>query len=60
MLMVQMYFVCNYTFAQLINAKSLFQEVVLMLVGGLGVELSVPITSAITAILMNRSVFSDR
>ena len=60
MLMVQMYFDCNYTFAQLINAKSLFQEVVLMLVGGLGVELSVPITSAITAMLMNRSVFSDR
>ena len=59
MLMVQMYFDCNYTFAQLINAKSLFQEVVLMLVGGLGVELSVPITAAVTARMMSRSVFND-
>lgn len=49
MLMVQMYFDCNYTPCAnfRINAKSLFQEVVLTLVGGLGVELSAPITSAI-------------
>ena len=47
MLMVQMYFDCEYSFAQLINAKSLFQEVVLILTGGIGVELSIPMTAAV-------------
>ena len=51
MLMIQMYYDCSYSFAQLINAKSMFQEVVLMLTGGIGVELSVPVTAAVLSIM---------
>jgi len=46
-LMFQMYFQYHYSFAELINSKSLIQAIVLILLGGIGVELSIPITAAI-------------
>lgn len=46
-LMFQMYFQYHYSFAELINSKSLLQAVVLILLGGIGVEMSIPVTAAI-------------
>lgn len=51
LLLCQMYFDCTYTFSQLINAKSLFQAAAAVLVGGIGVEASIPITAAILSFL---------
>ncbi len=51
MLMIQMYYDCGYTFAQLINEKSLFQEIVLMLTAGIGVELSIPVTAEVLSLM---------
>lgn len=50
-LMIQMYFDCGYSFAELINSKSLFQAVIVVLTGGVGVELSIPITALILSVL---------
>ena len=50
-LMFHMYCVYQYSFAELINSKSFFQEMILMLAGGIGVELAVPITAFILGIL---------
>lgn len=50
-LMCQMYFDCQYSLWQLINSKSLFQEAVVVLAGGIGVELSIPITAAVLSFL---------
>lgn len=51
LLLCQMYFDCTYSFAQLINAKSLFQAAAVVLVGGIGVEASIPVTAAILSFL---------
>jgi uncharacterized membrane protein len=50
-LMFQMYFDCTYTLAELLNAKSLFQEAAVVLVGGIGVECSIPVTAAVFSLL---------
>lgn len=50
-LMFQMYFDSAYSFAKLLNSKSLFQAAAVVLTGGIGVEISIPITAAVLAIL---------
>jgi uncharacterized membrane protein len=50
-LMIQMYFDCGYSFSQLMNAKSLFQSATVVLTGGIGVELSIPITALVLSAL---------
>lgn len=50
-LMIQMYFDCGYSFSQLMNSKSLFQSAMVVLTGGIGVELSIPITALVLSAL---------
>lgn len=50
-LMIQMYFDCGYSFAELINSKSLLQSAIVVLTGGIGVELSIPISALILSVL---------
>lgn len=50
-LLIQMYFDCGYSLSQLINSKSLFQSVLVVLTGGIGVELSIPISALILSAL---------
>lgn len=54
-LLVQMYYQYQFTFAEILNSKSLFQACILMLLGGIGVELSIPISSFIFAALCSKS-----
>jgi uncharacterized membrane protein len=50
-LMCQMYFDCAYSLAELVNSKSLFQAAAVVIIGGIGVEISIPITSAVLGFL---------
>ena len=50
-LMCQMYCNCEYSLAEVLNSKSLFQAAVVVLTGGIGVELSIPITAAVLGVL---------
>ncbi|BAK97797.1 hypothetical protein OBV_05990 [Oscillibacter valericigenes Sjm18-20] len=51
LLMIEMYFDCGYPFSQLINSKSLFQSAMVVLTGGIGVELSIPVTALVLSAL---------
>ena len=50
-LLIQMYFDCGYSFSQLMNSKSLVQSAMVVLTGGIGVELSIPITALVLSAL---------
>lgn len=56
LLLVQLYFDCHYSVAALINAKSLFQAAMPVLAGGIGVELSIPVTAAVMAVYGAREI----
>lgn len=56
LLLVQLYFDCHYSLAALINAKSLFQAAMPVLAGGIGVELSIPVTAAVMAVYGAREI----
>ena len=53
-LLFHLYRVYRYSFAELINSKSFFQETVLVLTGGIGVELAVPVTAAVMGLLCTK------
>ncbi|MBM6969058.1 YibE/F family protein [Pseudoramibacter alactolyticus] len=56
LLLVQLYFDCHYSLGALLNAKSLFQAAMPVLVGGIGVELSIPVTAAVMAVYGVRKI----
>lgn len=52
-LLFYMYAMHHYSLAELINSKSFLQETVLLFMGGIGIELSVPVTACVLAWLCN-------